>query len=61
MDAARFLTAVEPWATGRYYLPMLDDRADTRKAFPPGVHARLSGVRRSVDPRGLFLHPHTAA
>jgi FAD/FMN-containing dehydrogenase len=61
LDAARFLTAVEPWATGRYYLPMLDDRADTRKAFPPGVHARLSAVRRRVDPRGLFLHPHTGA
>jgi FAD/FMN-containing dehydrogenase len=59
-DAARFLTAVEPWATGRRYLPMLDDPTDTRKAFPPGVHARLSAVRRSVDPRGLFLNPHTA-
>src|SRR4051794_23348422 len=41
-DAARFLTALEPWATGRHYLPMLDERTDTRKAFPPGVHARLS-------------------
>jgi FAD/FMN-containing dehydrogenase len=58
IDAARFLTALEPWATGRRYLPMLDDRTDTRKAFPPGVHARLSAVRRSVDPRGLFLDPH---
>ncbi|WP_448624599.1 FAD-binding oxidoreductase [Geodermatophilus sp. URMC 64] len=57
-DAARFLTALEPWATGRRYLPMLDDATDTRKAFPPGVHARLSAIRRSVDPRGLFLAPH---
>jgi len=57
-DAARFLSAVEPWATGRQYLPMLDDRTDTRKSFPPGVHARLSAVRRSVDPHGLFLAPH---
>jgi hypothetical protein len=61
IDAARFLTAVEPWATGRYYLPMLDDRSDTRKAFPPGVHARLSAVRRAVDPRGLFLHPNAGS
>jgi FAD/FMN-containing dehydrogenase len=56
-DAARFLAAVEPWAT-REYLPMLDDSSDTRKAFPPDVHARLSAIRRSVDPRGLFMAPH---
>jgi FAD/FMN-containing dehydrogenase len=57
-DAARFLAAVEPWATGRQYLPMLDDRTDTRKVFPAGVHARLSAVRRAVDPGDLFLAPH---
>jgi FAD/FMN-containing dehydrogenase len=57
-DAARFLSAVEPWATGRQYLPMLDARTDTRKVFPPGVHARLSAVRRAVDPGNLFLAPH---
>jgi hypothetical protein len=59
-DAARFLSAVEPWATGRQYLPMLDERTDTRKVFPSGVHARLSAVRRGVDPRNLFLAPHDA-
>jgi FAD/FMN-containing dehydrogenase len=58
VDAARFLAAVEPWATGRQYLPMLDERTDTRKVFPPGVHARLSAVRRAVDPGDLFLAPH---
>ncbi len=57
-DAGRFLSAVEPWATGRQYLPMLDARTDTRKVFPPGVHARLSAVRRAVDPGGLFLAAH---
>ena len=56
-DAARFLAAVEPWAT-REYLPMLDDSTDTRKAFPPDVHARLSEIRRGVDPKGLFMAPH---
>ena len=61
LDAARFLTALEPWATGRRYLPMLDDPTDTRKAFPPGVHARLSEIRRRVDPGGLFLNPHSGA
>jgi hypothetical protein len=57
-DAARFLAAVGPWATGRQYLPMLDERTDTRKVFAPGVHARLSAIRRGVDPDGLFLAPH---
>lgn len=57
-DADRFLAAVEPWTTGRRYLPMLDDSIDTRKAFPPAVHARLTALRRSVDPQGLFLAPH---
>jgi FAD/FMN-containing dehydrogenase len=59
-DAARFLAAVAPWASGGHYLPMLDERTDTRKVFPPGVHARLSAIRRSVDPTGLFLDPHPA-
>jgi hypothetical protein len=57
-DTARFLAAVEPWATGRSYLPMVDERSDTRKAFPPSVHAQLSGIRRAVDPDGLFMAPH---
>ena len=57
-EAARFLSAVEPWATGREYLPMVDSSSDTRKAFPPEVHGRLSAIRRSVDPDGLFLAPH---
>ena len=57
-DAARFLSAVEPWATGRQYLPMLDERTDTRKVFPPGVHARLSAVRQAADPGNLFLAVH---
>jgi hypothetical protein len=57
-DAARLLGALEPWATGRKYLPMLDDSTDTRKAFPPDVHARLRALRHAVDPLGLFVHQH---
>jgi hypothetical protein len=57
-DAARFLGAVEPWATGREYLPMLDDSSDTRKAFAPEVHEHLTAVRLAVDPHGLFMAPH---
>jgi FAD/FMN-containing dehydrogenase len=57
-DAARFLDALEPWATGVHYLPMLDDPTDTRKAFPPDVHARLAQTRRTADPTRLFVPPH---
>jgi FAD/FMN-containing dehydrogenase len=60
-DAARFLAAVEPWATGSTYLPMLDDSSDTRKAFAPQVHARLTAIRRAADPHGLFMAPHRAS
>jgi hypothetical protein len=57
-EAARYLAALAPWATGRQYLPMLDERTDTRRAFASGVHARLSAVRAAVDPAGLFLAQH---
>lgn len=57
-DAARFLAALDPWGTGRQYLPMLDDRSDVRTALPPGAPGRLAAIRRAVDPRGLFLAPH---
>ena len=56
-DARRFVDAVTPWS-GRTYLPMVDEPSDTRKAFPPEVHARLGAVRRAVDPAGLFMPPH---
>jgi FAD/FMN-containing dehydrogenase len=39
---------------------MLDESTDTRKAFPPEVHARLSAIRRSVDPHGIFLGAHSS-
>ncbi len=52
------LQALEPWTTGRQYLPMLDDQTDTRKAFPPEVHARLSKLRSAVDPGRLFVGQH---
>jgi hypothetical protein len=58
VDAERLLAALSPWASGRQYLPMLDAATDTRKAFPPGVHARLSAVRAAVDPHRLFVAQH---
>lgn len=57
-DAARLLQTLDPWTTGRQYLPMLDDQTDTRKAFPPGVHTRLAALRAAVDPDRLFVGQH---
>jgi FAD/FMN-containing dehydrogenase len=57
-DAARLLAAVAPWTTGAEYLPMLDDLSDSRKAHPPEVFARLSALRRAVDPARLFVGQH---
>jgi FAD/FMN-containing dehydrogenase len=56
--AGHLLGALEPWTTGRQYLPMLDDPTDTRKAFPPAVHARLAALRTAVDPDRLFVGQH---
>jgi hypothetical protein len=57
-DAARLLAAVQPWTTDHEYLPMLDDLSDRRRAYPPDVYARLSALRRVVDPHGLFVGQH---
>ena len=57
-DAARFLAAVEPWATGREYLPMLDESSDTRKAFPPTSTPGCPRSAARCDPHGLFMAPH---
>jgi hypothetical protein len=56
--SSRLLAAVAPWTTGSQYLPMLDDVSDSRKAHPPEVFARLSALRRTVDPTGLFVGQH---
>jgi hypothetical protein len=56
--AVGLLDALQPWTTGRQYLPMLDDQTDTRKAFPPEVHARLSKLRSALDPDRIFVGQH---
>jgi hypothetical protein len=57
-DAARMLAALAPWTAEREYLPMLDDPADPRRAYPPEVYARVTALRRAVDPAGLFVSQH---
>ena len=59
-DADRMLQAVQPWATGGLYLPMLDDEVQARSGFDPEAYARLLAVRRAVDPDGLFVSQHSA-
>ena len=60
-DASRLLGALSPWASGRQYLAMQDQLTDSRKALAPEAHARVSAIRASVDPSGLFLAQHVPA
>lgn len=60
-DAARVLDALQAWGTGRVYLPMVDDRTDARRGLPEASVQRLSSVRGSADPHGLFVVAHTAS
>ena len=57
-DTGLLLQSLEPWTSGRQYLPMLDDHTDTRKAFPPDVHARLAVLRAALDPDRVFVGQH---
>lgn len=58
-DAARVMTALEPWGTGGLYLPMVDEQAEARSGWTSEVYERLVAIRASVDPDGLFLSQHT--
>ena len=57
-DASRLLGALAPWASGRQYLAMQDQLTDSRKALSSDAHARVSAIRASVDPDGLFVAQH---
>jgi FAD/FMN-containing dehydrogenase len=57
-DAGNLVTALEPWGTGGHYLPMVDDEAQARTGFAPDAFARLTAVRRQVDPGGLLVPQH---
>ena len=57
-DASRLLGALAPWASGRQYLAMQDQLTDSRKALSSDAHSRVSAIRASVDPDGLFLAQH---
>ena len=58
VDASRLLDALGPWAGGRQYLAMQDRLTDSRKALSPEAHARVSAIRATADPGGLFLAQH---
>lgn len=56
--AEEFVARLQPWSTDQQYLLMIDERSDSGAGVPPGVHARLSALRASLDPAGLFVAPH---
>ncbi len=60
-DADRVMDAVQPWGTGALYLSMVEDPADERRGVPGAHWARLSRVRSTADPGGLFVAPHPGA
>ncbi|MPV89186.1 FAD-binding oxidoreductase [Georgenia ruanii] len=58
-DARALVTALAPWANGRHYLNFTE-RADVdpRTFFPEEVWSRLTAIRATVDPGGLFVANH---
>ncbi|HJQ41906.1 MAG TPA: hypothetical protein VJ831_02380, partial [Jatrophihabitantaceae bacterium] len=60
-QAGRMLSALGPWTNGAHYLPMLDDEADAGSGFTAESFLRLTALRASVDPDGLFVAAHPSA
>lgn len=61
VDAERVRDAVQPWGSGSLYLSMVDDRVDERRAVPGASWDRLTAIRATADPDGLFVLPHNAS
>jgi FAD/FMN-containing dehydrogenase len=57
-DAHRVMGALQPWTSDASYLLMADDSVDARQGWPAASWRRLTAVRRSADPHGLFVPPH---
>ncbi|WP_432479482.1 FAD-binding oxidoreductase [Nocardioides sp. GXQ0305] len=59
-DAHRVLGVLDPWATGSAYLLMDDEPADESAGWPTASWERLTSLRATADPGGLFVPPHAA-
>ena len=59
-DADRVMDALRPWATESAYLLMSDETVAERRGRPTPAWERLTALRTTVDPGGLFVPPHPA-
>jgi FAD/FMN-containing dehydrogenase len=57
-DAARLMSALEPWTNGRQYLNFAESAVDPRAAYQDSAWMQLAGIRSAVDPHGVFAANH---
>ncbi|MPV89170.1 FAD-binding protein [Georgenia ruanii] len=57
-DARALIGALSPWANGRQYLNYAENVVDPRTGFDADTWAKLSAIRASVDPGGMFVANH---
>jgi FAD/FMN-containing dehydrogenase len=57
-DAARLMTALDPWSNDRQYLNFAEDAVDPRAAYQESAWTQLAGIRSAVDPEGTFVANH---
>jgi FAD/FMN-containing dehydrogenase len=55
---ALLVEALEPWSTGRRMFNFSAPDAESASLFDPDTYARLTRIRREVDPDGLFRANH---
>jgi hypothetical protein len=57
-SAARLIESLDPWSNGRQYLNFAESAVDTTTGYRAADYLRLSAIRASVDPEGLFVANH---
>jgi FAD/FMN-containing dehydrogenase len=60
-DAARLVTAMQPWVNGREYLNFAESAVDPARGYRAADYARLAAIRAAVDPEGRFVANHAVA
>jgi hypothetical protein len=56
----RYLTAMEPWATGTRFMSFAERTSSLRTCVPDDTLTRLARARRTFDPDGLLVPSHFA-
>ncbi|MCC6498016.1 MAG: FAD-binding oxidoreductase [Propionibacteriaceae bacterium] len=57
-DAARAVSALQPWSSGRRFLNFAEEAVELDSAFDPDTLAQLRALRTELDPAGTFLANH---